>query len=65
LEKSYLHIGEVIKNEAIYRHETSNDLVTEPVLFDAFFCAFPSHKGSKSMKYVKLISVLHSFTLFG
>jgi len=43
-----------MKNEAIYRHKTGNDLVTELVLFYAFFCAFPSHKGSKSMKYGKV-----------
>jgi hypothetical protein len=42
-------MGKTMKNKAIYRQKMGNDLVTELLLFDAFFSTFTSHKGSKSM----------------
>jgi hypothetical protein len=35
----------VMTNEAIYRHKTGNDLVTELLLYLAFLCTFPSGEG--------------------
>jgi hypothetical protein len=51
LKQSYLYTGKTTKSEAIYRQKMGNDLVTELMLFYAFFCAFTSRKGNKSMQY--------------
>jgi len=49
LKQSFLYIRKGAKNDAMYRQKMDNDLVTELSLFDAFFCIFPSRKGSKTM----------------
>jgi hypothetical protein len=51
LKQSYLAVGKLMKNGAINRQKRGNDLVTELLLFDAFFCIFSFRNGRKSMQY--------------